>query len=171
MNPSAPLPNHVHITRLFDAPREFVFQAWSEASHLSRWFAPNGCTILFKKLEFRAGGSYHSRILTPDGYECWCVGEYLEIVRNERIVYTMAVADEYGSKISPAEKGMDPAWPAVTTLTVTFEETDGKTKLTLLQTVDEALAKRTGAHPSWLQMFDRLDVDLAKTLNALWEKA
>ena len=39
------------------------------------------------------------------------------------------------------------------------------------KTVDEALAKRTGAHPSWLQMFDRLDVDLAKTLNALWEKA
>ncbi|HEY1172435.1 MAG TPA: SRPBCC domain-containing protein [Verrucomicrobiae bacterium] len=169
MNPSAP--NHVHITRLFDAPREFVFRAWSDTAHLSRWFAPNGCTIQFKRLEFRAGGSFHSCIRTPDGYECWCVGDYREITPNERIVYTMAIADERGQRIDPSTKGMDPTWPAETVLTVIFEDVDGQTRLTLHQTVDEALAKRTGAHPSWLQMLDRLDTDLAQTLNALWEKA
>lgn len=161
----------VCITRLFDAPREFVFQAWSDAAHLVRWFAPNGCSITFKKLEFRTGGTFHSCIRTPDGYECWCVGEYREIIAPEKLVYTMAIADAAGNRVSAADRGMDPAWPEETVLTVTFKDVDGRTELTLRQTVGEALAKRTGAHPSWLQMFDRLDEDLAKTLNALWEKA
>ncbi len=168
---NTPAEPQVCITRVFDAPREFVFQAWSDAAHLSRWFAPNGCTITFKKLEFRPVGTIHSCIRTPDGYECWCVGEYREITPNERIVYTMAIADAAGNRVSAAERGMDPAWPEETVLTVTFKDIDGRTELTLRQTVGEALAKRTGAHPSWLQMLDRLDADLARTLNALWEKA
>jgi hypothetical protein len=56
---------------------------------------------------------------------------------------------------------MDPDWPAETVLTVTFAELAGKTRLTLQQTVLESLAKRTGAHPSWIQMLDRLAEDLA----------
>jgi uncharacterized protein YndB with AHSA1/START domain len=69
----------VLITRTFDAPRELVFQAWSDPELLVRWFAPRGCTIQFRKLDLRQGGTFHSCICTPQGNECWCIGTYREI--------------------------------------------------------------------------------------------
>jgi len=169
--PSEPKNQKVCITRLFDAPREYVFKAWSNAEHLARWFAPDGCAVHFVRMDFRPGGGFHSCIRSPQGHECWCVGEYVEIESPARLVFTMAIANAQGERVDPAAIGMDPEWPAETITTVTFTDVDGKTELTLRQTVNEALAKRTGAHPSWLQMFDRLDADLAETLNELWEKA
>ena len=153
----------VLITRIFDAPRELVFRAWTDPERLAQWYAPHGCTIAFRHLDVREGGAFHSVIHTPDGKDCWCRGVYSELVAPERIVYTMAVADADGNLIEPAEAGMDPGWQRETTVTVTFAEHDGKTTMTLYQTVSESLAKRTGAHPGWLQMFDRLDEQLSRT--------
>ena len=150
----------VFITRVFDAPRELVFAAWTDPEHLARWFAPNGCSVRFRQLDFRAGGAFHSCIHTPDGHDCWCAGVYREIAAPERIVFTMAVADANGDLIEPVDAGMDPDWPRETVVTVTFAELGGGTELTLRQTVSESLAKRTGAHPSWLQMLDRLAAEL-----------
>jgi len=146
----------VFISRVFDAPPELVFRSWTDAVQLPLWFAPHGCSVSFRQLDIRSGGSFHSCIRTPDGYECWCIGEYREVVTNERIVFTMAVANAAGERMEPTAVGMDPNWPRETIVTVTFEEEGDKTKLTLRQTVNEALAKKTGAHPSWLQMLDRL---------------
>jgi uncharacterized protein YndB with AHSA1/START domain len=150
----------VFITRTFNAPRELVFEAWTDPAHLQKWFAPDGCTIHFKSIDVLEGRMFHSCIHTPDGYDCWCKGKYLEIIRPERIVFTMAVADEIGNLISPVVAGMDPDWPEETTVTITLVEQDGKTTLTLQQTVSETLAKKTGAYPSWLQMFDILEQQL-----------
>lgn len=146
----------VLITRVFDAPRELVFKAWTDRDHLVRWFAPQGCTISYRSLDVREGGVFHSCIRTPDGHECWCKGVYREVIAPHRLVYTMAVADEHGNLVEPIDVGMDSEWPRETILTVTFEDLAGKTKLTLRQTVNEELAKRTGAHPSWLEMLDNL---------------
>ena len=151
----------VVITRVFDAPRELVFAAWTDPWHLARWYAPDGCSVHFRTLDVRPGGTFHSCIRSPGGHACWCTGVYREIVRPKRIVYTLAVADETGNPVEPAEVGMDPDWPRESVLTVTFAEHGRGTLLTLHQTVSEALAKRTGAHPSWLQMLDRLAADLA----------
>ena len=151
----------VVIKRVFDAPRELVFKAWTDPQHLVRWFAPPGCTIHFRQLDIRQGGEFHSCVGTPDGHACWCKGTYQEIVAPERIVFSMSVADEQGNLVSPVDAGMDPEWPRETIVTVTFAEHDGKTELTLHQTVSESLAKRTGAHPSWIQMLDRLEEILA----------
>ena len=151
----------VLITRTFDAPREVVFRAWTDPDQLARWYAPHGCTVAFRELDLREGGAFHSVIHTPDGKACWCRGMYAELVAPERIVYTMAVADADGDLITPIEAGMDPEWPRETTVTVTFADDDGKTTITLHQTVSETLAKRTGAHPSWLQMFERLEQQLS----------
>lgn len=147
----------VHIERVIRAPRERVFAAWVDGQALARWYAPQGCRVTFRVIDARTGGRYHSCIHTPDGHECWCVGEYLAVEAPMRIVQTMAVGNANGDMISPQAAGMDPEWPAVTELTVTFEDHADGTLLTLKQTVDEALAMKTGAHPSWLQMLDRLD--------------
>lgn len=151
----------VLITRSFDAPRELVWQAWTELEHLKQWHAPTGCEIHFERFDFREGGGFLSCIRNPAFGECWCLGEYVEIIRPERIVYTMAMADPAGNRISSAAAGHISEWPDETVLTLTLEERDGKTLLTLHQSVSEELAKRTGAYPSWLDMLDRLAAQLA----------
>jgi uncharacterized protein YndB with AHSA1/START domain len=146
----------LRIERRFDAPRELVFDAWTRPEYLMQWYAPRGCTIQLVKLDARPGGRFHWCIHNPSFGDCWCVGVYKEIVRPERIVYTLATADSAGNEIEPAQAGHDPRWPRESLVTVTLAEVRGATLLTLEQNVPESLAKHTGAHPSWLQMLDRL---------------
>jgi uncharacterized protein YndB with AHSA1/START domain len=145
------------IERVFDAPRELVFEAWTTPEYLLAWFAPRECTIRFSRIDVRAGGGFHSCISNPSFGECWCVGVYQEIVRPERIVYTIAMADSRGNKIDSAQAGHHPDWPQETIVSVTLEDDRGRTRLTLRQNAPASLAKQTGAYPSWLQMLDRLD--------------
>lgn len=153
------------IERTFDAPRELVFEAWTKPEYLLQWYAPHGCTFRLVELDARPGGKFHFCIHNPSFGDCWCIGVYREIARPERIVYTLATADSAGNEIDPVQAGHDPRWPRKTLVTVTFADVRGSTKLTLEQTVSEALAKHTGAHPSWLQMLDRLAA-LLTTRNA-----
>lgn len=146
----------LRIERMFDAPRELVFEAWTRPEYLLQWYAPHGCTIHFAAIDVRPGGRFHSCIHNPSFGDCWCVGVYREIVRPERIVYTLATADSTGKEIDPAQAGHDPRWPRETLVTVTLADVRGATQLTLEQNVLESLAKHTGAHPSWLEMLDRL---------------
>jgi uncharacterized protein YndB with AHSA1/START domain len=151
-----PADETVVISRVFDAPRELVFEAWTRPEYLLRWFAPHGCSFHFERIDVRPGGGFLSCI--RDGsFECWCVAVYQEIVEPQRLVYTLALADRDGNKVAAATVGHDPRWPSETLLTVAFDDQDGKTRLTLRQNVAESLAKQTGAYPSWLEMLDRLE--------------
>jgi uncharacterized protein YndB with AHSA1/START domain len=154
--------HQVLITRDFDAPRELVFAAWSDLGHLLSWYSPRGCDIAFRSFEFREGSQFHSCIRTPTGKECWCMGHYRQIIQPELIEFTMVVCNEEKQAIQPVDAGMDSHWPQETVVTVAFADLDGRTRLTLRQTVDDALAKRTGAHPGWVQMLDRLAEQLTK---------
>ena len=146
----------VFIEQAFDAPREQVFDAWVEKDLLEKWFAPEGCTLHIARLDVREGGGYHWCIKNPSFGECWTIGSYLEVVRPERLVFTASIADANGVSRTPESQGHDPAWPQNTTVRVTFTERAGRTVVTLEQDVTEQLAKRTGAHPSWLQMLNQL---------------
>ncbi|MEC3965844.1 SRPBCC domain-containing protein [Flagellimonas halotolerans] len=148
--------DEIFIEKIFNASIESVFQAWTDPEKLMKWYAPDGCTIAFKKLEIEKGGTYHSCISNPQYGDCWCIGEYKEVIPNSKITFTVINADENGNPINPAEMGMDPDWPGNTVVTVTLTEENGKTKLQLRQTVSQELAKKTGAYPSWLQMLDNM---------------
>lgn len=152
----------VDITYTYNYPREVVFKAWTDAEHLKQWFAPPGCTIEYKKLEIRQGGTFHSCIHNPEYGDCWCIGVYEEIIEPEKIVYTVINADENGNPVNPASIGMDPEWPGETIVTVLFTEVNGRTTVNLKQTASEAVAKRTGAYPSWIKMLERLNALLIK---------
>ncbi|MBS1515058.1 MAG: SRPBCC domain-containing protein [Bacteroidetes bacterium] len=154
----------VNIVRMFDAPRELVFKAWTSAEYLKNWYAPGSCEVTIYKLEFEPGGIFQHEIRNAAGEGCTCKAVYKEIVENEKIVYTLGFCDENGNSISASTIQRD--WPDETTVTVTFEEIDGKTKLTLHQTVSEEWAKKTGAYPSWLEMLDRLEKESLKLVNA-----
>lgn len=150
----------VNITRIFDAPREMVFKAWSTKEHLESWYAPHGCAIEFLRFDFRTDGIFRQRIKAPDGFVCNCKGVFVEIKEPERIVFTIWFCDEEGKFMKSSEVPNHEGWPDETTVTVTFEELDGKTRLHLHQTVPESIAKQTGAHPSWLEMLGRLSETL-----------
>lgn len=146
----------VRIQQTFDAPRDLVFDAWVQRDLLEEWFAPDGCTLHIARLDVREGGGYHWCVRNPSFGDCWTIGAYLEVLRPERLVFTATIADADGTPRTPASQGHDPAWPAQTIVRVTFTERGGQTVVTLEQNVSESLAKRTGAHPGWLQMLDRL---------------
>lgn len=148
--------NEVFIEETFNASIERVFEAWTNPEKLMKWFAPDGCTIRFKELNIKEGGKFHSCISNPQYGDCWCIGQYKEVVSNSKLAFTMINADEYGNPINPADIGMDSDWPGETLVTVTLTEENGKTKLQLRQTVSQDLAKKTGAYPSWLQMLNSL---------------
>jgi uncharacterized protein YndB with AHSA1/START domain len=158
----------IRIERLFDAPRELVFDAWARPEQLVQWYAPRGCTIEIRSIDVRNGGRFHWCIHNPSFGDCWCVGVFREVVRPERIVYTLATADSAGKQIEPVQAGHDPRWPSETLVQVTFANARGATLLTLEQNALERLAKETGAYPSWLQMLDRLAelVAMRKASNA-----
>jgi uncharacterized protein YndB with AHSA1/START domain len=146
----------LRIERIFAAPRELVFDAWTKPEYLMQWFAPRGCTIRFTRIEVRPGGRFLSCLHNPSFGDCWCVGVYKELVRPERIVYSVAIADSAGNEIESAQAGHDAKWPRETLVAVTLEDLGGSTRLTLEQNVLESLAKQTGAYPGWEQMLDCL---------------
>lgn len=155
------LDREILITRTFTAPRALVFQAWSSADRLRRWYAPNGCDLTTCDTDFRPGGALRLCIRTPQGYECWCRGTYQEIVANERVVFSLENTDADGNPLAPGANGMDPEWPTKTVVTVTFNDEGAATRMTLHQSASERVAKRTGAHPGWLSICDRLEQHLA----------
>jgi uncharacterized protein YndB with AHSA1/START domain len=151
------LDKEVLITHTFNAPRDVVFKAWTNVEQLKRWYAPKGCTVDFKEADIRKGGSFLCCIFNPDFGDCWCKAEFLELDFPKLIVYNLANTDKNGNRINPVDEGFDEDWPGQTVVTVTFTELNGKTTITLHQTVSESIAKRTGAYPSWIQMLERLE--------------
>jgi uncharacterized protein YndB with AHSA1/START domain len=127
-----------------------------------RWWAPEGCTTPFCKVDLRPGGGFHYCMRLPDGREIWGLGIYREIVVPERIVYTDTFADAEGKPVPPAYYGMSAGHPSESLVTVTFAEHGGKTKLTLLHTISQSVEEREGTEQGWNQMFDRLAAYLAK---------
>jgi len=150
------------IERIFDAPRELVWKAWTEPERVMRWWGPKGFTSPVCKIDFRVGGTYLFCMRSPEGQDYWSTGVYREIVPLERIVWTDSFADEKGNVVSPSDYGMSPDFPSEALITVTFEELGGKTKLTLQQSIPVALAEEAGAREGWNGSLDKLAESLAK---------
>ncbi|HEY4366795.1 MAG TPA: SRPBCC domain-containing protein [Steroidobacteraceae bacterium] len=82
------------MTRVFKAPRERVWQAWSEADKLKHWWGPKGCSIEVLCLEFRPGGFFHYSMQFAGAPTMWGRFNYREIVASERIVWLNSFANE-----------------------------------------------------------------------------
>jgi uncharacterized protein YndB with AHSA1/START domain len=132
------------ITRIFDAPREIVFDAWSKAEHLVHWFGPTDFTLPSCTLDFRVGGSYRFCMRSPDGEDHWVWGEYREIDPPERIVMTWNREDVTGK-----------IWSR-TLAEFTFIELDNKTSFTLKQGLFETGPFCEEHGFGWGQALDRL---------------
>jgi len=151
------------ITRVFDAPRDLVFKAWTEPERVMRWWGPNGFTTPVCKIDLRPGGVFHNCMRSPEGRDFWSKGVYREIVEPERIVCTDFFSDAEGNLVQPTHYGMSPDWPAEALVTATFAEHDGKTKFTLRHAVGSAPAsERDQCQAGWTESLDRLAGYLAR---------
>jgi uncharacterized protein YndB with AHSA1/START domain len=132
------------ITRVFDAPRTLVWQAWTDPEKLKHWSAPKGFTLPVNEGELRPGGKWRSCMVTPDGKELWLCGEYREIVEPSRLVFTHAWDNE--GKPGPE-----------TLVTVTLTERGGKTEMTFRQSGFDSAESRQGHSEGWSECFDLLE--------------
>ncbi|MGV3616755.1 MAG: SRPBCC family protein [Fimbriimonas sp.] len=157
MNEAPATDREILITRTFDAPRELVFRAWTDPTHLEAWYSPRACRLQVIEMDVREGGSFRLNIRHPEFGDCPSWGVFDEIKAPERLVFMWGLADAEGRPVDSVRAGKDSDWPPVTTVTVTFAEVEGgRTRVTLHQNASEAVGRRTGAYPSWLEMLDRL---------------
>lgn len=145
------------VTRVFDAPRELVWKAWTEPKYVMQWWGPKGCTAPVCKMDFRVGGKYLICMRTPDGQEGWNGGEYHEIVPHEKIVSSMYFADAEGNRIDPAELGLDHEAIEGAHDVVLFEDIgNGQTKLTFMGNETMRNAIESGQLEGWKEILDKV---------------
>jgi uncharacterized protein YndB with AHSA1/START domain len=139
-------------TRVLDAPRELVFEAWTDPKHLVKWWGPNGFTTTVRSIEVRPGGVWRFVMHGPDGVDYENRIVYDEIVKPERLVYRRS--------------GGDDVEPVQFQTTVTFEDLGGKTRLTMRAVFPSAaernrVAEKYGAIEGAKQTLGRLAAHLA----------
>src|SRR3954467_11653889 len=116
------------ISRVFDAPRDLVWKAWTEGDRLKEWFGPKGVTIPVCKMDLRAGGLCHYAMRMPNGQEMWGKWSFREVVAPERLVLVNSFSD---ANAGVTRHPMSPTWPLETLSATTFEDQGGKTRLTI----------------------------------------
>ncbi len=137
------------ISRIFDAPRELVFAAWTEPHHLAQWSGPEGFTSQQDYFSATPGGKYRVCVIEPNGTEHWMRGTYQEVVAPERLVYTHLWEQDAG--------GTSP----LTLVTVTFADEAGKTRMVLRQTGFASETSRDNHIGGWSSSLNDLDAYLA----------
>jgi uncharacterized protein YndB with AHSA1/START domain len=138
----------VRATRLYDAPRERVFAAWTQAEHLAHWFGPQGFSIHSCEADPRPGGVFQLCMRSPEGVDYWVRGTYREVVAPERLVVHCTADDARG--VQRLEE----------VITVSLASEGGKTRLTLHATAagtgPEAAAMLRGMEQGWSETLERL---------------
>lgn len=147
--PAAASARELVLTRLIAAPREKVFQAWTDPLLLVQWFTPKPWQTVSAEIDVRPGGSSFIVMRGPDGTEFPNRGVYLEVVANERLVFT----DAYTEAWKPSDK------PFVTAV-LTFEDEGGKTRYTARvlhwTTADREAHEKMGFHDGWGKATEQL---------------
>ncbi len=134
------------IERVFDAPRELVWKAWTDPEHVAKWCGPQGMKTRVDELDFRPGGNWVYVMLAPDGSEYPQRGTFREIVPPEKIVTTAVF--EYGE-----------AGSSSVVMTYIFEDMGDKTKMTMTHVemgVEYSEEQRMGVIAGWNSNFDSL---------------
>jgi uncharacterized protein YndB with AHSA1/START domain len=137
------------ITRVFDAPRDLVFKAWTDSTQGNDWSAPRGFTVTAFEADLRPGGAWQLRMRTPEGKELGVGGVYREIVPPERIVSTHVWQNPDGTS------GHE------TLMTVALAAHGDRTEMSFRQTGFESDEDRDGHREGWSECFDRLEEQLA----------
>jgi uncharacterized protein YndB with AHSA1/START domain len=121
------------ITRLFDAPIELVWKAWTDPQQVMRWWGPKGFTSPSCKIDFREGGKFIFCMRAPKdfgGQDLYSAGVYKKIVPMKLIEFSQGLSDKDGNRIDPTTIGMPADFPEVIPSALAFKRVGDKTELT-----------------------------------------
>lgn len=152
------------INRSFDAPRELMFEMWTDPKHFSQWLAPAGFDMQFIRSDIKPGSSSFYFMAGNGGTRIYGRADYLQIRKPDSLVYTQQFCDE-NEKIS--RHPMAPTWPATMLTTVELsEEGPDRTRVTVTwepygattpEELDTFIKSRSGMTQGWTGSFDKLD--------------
>ena len=151
----------VVMERIFDAPVELIWQMWTQPEHFKKWYGPRGFTVPVAQMDVRVGGKrlVCMEMQKPDGsMKMWTTGEYIEVIPNQRLVYTESMADENGNVVTRSEND----YPTTTEVTVLLEDLGKRTKMVMTHA---GVPADTGANAGWEQAFDKLADYIETALN------
>ncbi len=145
------------LERRVDVPRELVWTAWTTPEHVKRWFTPAPWTTVDCEIDLRPGGIFRTVMRSPEGQEFPNVGCFLEIVENERLVWTNVLAPGY----RPSNRPSDDSCAALAfTAVISLEPHGNATKYTALvihgNEVDRRKHAEMGFHDGWGKALDQL---------------
>ena len=144
------------LTRTLNAPRTLVWQAWTEQKHVQKWFSPKGFTNPVCQWDAKPGNPILVHMQAPDGVTYPMDGEFIELVKPEKLVFISAALDKDGKRLFEVHN------------TVTFTEEGNKTKLTLHAKVSNirpgAIHHIDGMNMGWNQSIDKLEELLTQIL-------
>jgi uncharacterized protein YndB with AHSA1/START domain len=154
------------ISRVLDAPRDLVWQCFTQPERMKQWWGPKGVKILKSQMDLRVGGTYHYGMQTPDGTVMWGKMVYRSITPPERLEFINSFSDEAGGL---TRHPLSPTWPLEMLSVFTFEDLGGgKTKFTVTwrpyNATAEAQATFDAGHASmtggWSGTMDQLETYL-----------
>lgn len=146
-------PGEIRIIRLYDAPIEAVWDAWTDPAQVAQWWGPRGFTLTTHSKDLRVGGSWRYTMHGPDGTDYPNVTRYLEVVEHAKLVYDHGGTDET---------------PPLFRVTVLFSETYGKTRMEMcmrLPSPEQAqrmrqFIKEAGGNATWDRLAEYLDQEI-----------
>jgi uncharacterized protein YndB with AHSA1/START domain len=157
------------ITRVFNAPRELMFRAWTEPRHMARWWGPHEFTNPVCDMDVRPGGAYRIVMRGADGTDYPITGVFREVVPPERLVLTMDCSEHpeaWHDLVQPNRRPDETNPAGVMLSTVTFEAVGAKTLLTVRMRLASPATRdamlKMGMTEGWSQSLDRLEDLLAK---------
>jgi uncharacterized protein YndB with AHSA1/START domain len=142
----APTDREIVMDRMVDAPRDLVWQAWTQPEHIDQWWGQDGFTTTTQEYDLRPGGAWRFIMRGPDGIDYKIRITFREVTPPDRLTY---MHDDEGV-------GLVPEFPT----TVTFEDVDGKTRVTMRSTFDSKAERdrvwEEGAKEGGPQMLARM---------------
>jgi len=139
----------VNLSRVIDAPRALVFEAWTDPKHVEKWWGPKNFTSIVDMWDARPNGAIRLQMRAQSGFSHPMTGTFHEVVSPERLVFLAVAEDDAGNRLLES------------LTTVTFEEQGGKTKLTVhasaVGIAPIAAQMLQGMEQGWSQSLERLD--------------
>jgi uncharacterized protein YndB with AHSA1/START domain/DNA-binding transcriptional ArsR family regulator len=146
----------VVITRLFNAPLEQVWKAWTDPEHFKRWWGPKNFSSPVCKMDLREGGKYLFSMQSPEGQVYYSTGEYRKVAPMELLEFTDSFSDAEGNEVPASEYGMDDAFPNNTIIQIAFKALGNQTQMTLTH-IGLPVGEATDMTQSgWNESFDKL---------------
>ncbi len=148
-------PPPLKVSRVFHAPRETVFKAWSSADHVKRWFSPESCSVPEATVEMRVGGPFEVCMLLPTGEKHWIRGTFVEVTPPSRLAIDMTVTAGAGEPLFHCHTEVD------------FADALGGTRMDVVQIytfIDPSIAAPmvAGAQEGWRTTLDKLEREVVR---------